>query len=210
MNKIFKNAFILMAITLVAGVCLGFVYEITKGPIAEQEKQAQENAYKAVFPVMDSMAPISEERTKEQLKSESDQLLAAAGLEGAHIEEAYIALDEGGQVLGLVLNITSTEGYGGDINFSMGIKSDGTVNGIEILSISETAGLGMKAADDEFKSQFAGKKAESFQITKNGAASDSEIDAISGATITSNAMAEGVNAGICYFNSLQEGGKFDE
>ena len=51
---------------------------------------------------------------------------------------------------------------------------------------------------------------ERFTVTKSGAASDSEIDAISGATITSNGMTDGVNAGICYFQSLTEGGILDE
>lgn len=55
------------------------------------------------------------------------------------------------------MNITSHEGYGGDINFSMGVSMDGTVTGVEMLSLSETAGLGMRAKDEEFKGQFAGK-----------------------------------------------------
>ena len=62
-----------------------------------------------------------------------------------------------------------TQGYGGDITFTLGIRNDGTVNGYEILSISETAGLGMKAKEDAFKQQFSGKKVDSFAYTKTGA-----------------------------------------
>lgn len=212
MNKIVKNALILMAITLVAGVCLGFVYEITKGPIAEQEQQAKEEAYKAVFPDMVSMEAVygleaAEDTAKVQ--SDSAAVLSENGMGDMKIEEAYLASDGNGGILGVVMNVT-TSGYGGEINFSMGIQKDGTVNGVEILSISETAGLGMRATEEEFRGQFAGKNVESFIVTKAGASAENEIDAISGATITSNGMVNGVNAGICYFKSLTEGGILDE
>lgn len=212
MNKIVKNALILMAITLVAGICLGFVYEITKGPIAEQEQQAKEEAYKAVFPDMTSMEAVyglGEKEDAAKIQAESAAVLAENDMGDIRIEEAYLAAGENGEVLGVLMNIT-TSGYGGDINFSMGIEKDGTVGGVEILTISETAGLGMRATEDAFKGQFAGKNVESFTVTKAGAAADHEIDAISGATITSNGMTKGVNAGICYFKSLTEGGILDE
>lgn len=212
MNKIVKNALILMAITLVAGVCLGFVYEITKGPIAAQEQQAKEEAYKSVFPDMVSMESVyglEEEEELAKIQTESAAVLEENGLGNIKVEEAYLAADGNGSILGAVMNIT-TSGYGGDINFSMGIQKDGTVGGVEILTISETAGLGMRATEEEFRSQFAGKNVESFAVTKAGASADNEIDAISGATITSNGMTNGVNAGICYFRSLMEGGTLDE
>lgn len=87
----------------------------------------------------------------------------------------------------------------------MGVQNDGTLNGISILSIEETAGLGMKADTDEFKDQFKDKKVEKFTYTKNGAAADDEIDAISGATITTNAMTNGINAGLCAFRYVEGG-----
>lgn len=212
MHKIIKNALILTAITLVAGVCLGFVYDITKGPIEAQQNQEKEEAYQAVFPGMASMEPVyglEAEEDAVKVSEEAAKALEAEGLGDRKVEEAYLAADEKGQILGVVMNVT-TSGYGGEINFSMGIQKDGTVNGIEILSIGETAGLGMRATEDEFQGQFAGKNVERFTVTKSGAASDSEIDAISGATITSNGMTDGVNAGICYFQSLTEGGILDE
>ena len=110
-------------------------------------------------------------------------------------------------LLGYVLNIVDPEGYGGDISFMMGVKLDGTLNGISILSISETAGLGMNADTDAFKGQFKDKQVETFTYTKTGSSADSEIDALSGATITTNAMVNGVNAGLSAFRYLagQEG-----
>ena len=80
-----------------------------------------------------------------------------------------------------------------------------TVTGISFTNISETAGLGMKAKEDSFKDQFKEKKVESFQYTKSGAEKDEEIDALSGATITTNAVTNGVNAGIAYFRYVSGG-----
>ena len=88
-----------------------------------------------------------------------------------------------------------------------GVAADGTMQGISFLSISETAGLGMRANTDDFKSQFAGKNVESIAYSKTGATADNEIDALSGATVTTNAVTNGVNAGLCAFRILTEGGQ---
>ena len=115
------------------------------------------------------------------------------------------AKDASGETLGYAINLTTSEGYGGDITFSMGVREDGTLNGISILTISETAGLGMNATKDEFKNQFQNKQAEAFEVTKTGATADNQINAISGATITSNAVTKGVNSGLCAFEYVKEG-----
>ena len=99
-----------------------------------------------------------------------------------------------------MLTVTTHEGYGGDISFTLGIQNDGTLNGISLLSISETPGLGMQAGD-VLVPQFAGKNAYPYAYTKTGAAQDNEIDAISGATITTSAVTNGVNAGVYYFQT---------
>ena len=114
------------------------------------------------------------------------------------------AQDASGAVLGYVITVTTKEGYGGDIRFTVGITKDGTVNGIAILEIAETAGLGMRA-EEVLAPQFADKSVEQFEYTKSGAVSDSQIDAISGATITTNAVTNGVNAGLYYFQSKLQG-----
>jgi hypothetical protein len=84
----------------------------------------------------------------------------------------------------------------------MGVQLDGTTNGISFLSLSETAGLGMEADTDSFKVQFEGKNVEQFRYTKSGATVDEEIDALSGATITTNAVTNAVNAGLTYVQSI--------
>ena len=124
------------------------------------------------------------------------------------ISSAVIALDASGAPLGYIFNVTTGKGYGGDIQLTVGIQADGTVNGYSVLSIGETAGLGMKAKDDaDWASQYAGKKVEAFQVVKDGSGSadDSKIDAISGATITSKAVTGAMNSCLAYFQSLEGG-----
>ena len=192
-----SNTISLMIITLVAGLLLGAVYEVTKEPIAKEQQRAKEEAYKAVFADAGSF---------EELSVDTGILGEINGEQGinANIDEVMKVLDKSGSFAGYVLTVTDHEGYGGDVQFAMGVKADGTVNGISFLSLSETAGLGMKANEDTFKVQFAGKNVEKFRYTKNGAASVDEIDALSGATITTNAVVNGVNAGLYYVQSLEE------
>ena len=191
-----KNTISLMLITLIAGLLLGAVYEITKEPIRKENQKAKEEAYKAVFADADAF---------EDVKIDEDKVAKALDEKGldATINEAMKVLDKSGQQIGYVLTVTDHEGYGGDIQFAMGVQSDGTLNGISFLSISETAGLGMKAKEDAFRKQFEGKKTDQIVYTKNGAKADNEIDALSGATITTNAVTNCVNAGLYFISTLQ-------
>ena len=201
-NKIIKDALALTLITLVAGVALGGVYEITKDPIAKQEAQAKAEAYEQVF--TDAAAFEAVEMDDALTKTIRDQL-DQEGYKAQSIEEVMRAEDQSGETLGYAFTIVTSEGYGGDIQFSMGVQNDGTLNGISILSIGETAGLGMNADTPAFKDQFVGKQVEKLQYTKNGATQDDEINAISGATVTTNAMTNGVNAGLCAFRVMEGG-----
>lgn len=201
-NKIIKDALALTLITLVAGVALGGVYEITKDPIARQEAQAKAEAYEQVFTDAAAFEEIEMDDTLIQtIRDQLDQ----EGYKAQSIEEVMRAEDQSGETLGYAFTVVTSEGYGGDIQFSMGVQNDGTLNGISILSIGETAGLGMNADAPAFKDQFVGKQVEKLQYTKNGATQDDEINAISGATVTTNAMTNGVNAGLCAFRVMEGG-----
>ena len=200
MKSMIKDALILFAITLVAGLLLGVVYNVTKEPIEQQNQKAKMEACQNVF------ADASDFEAMENFNSEeAAAVLADAGITGADIDEIMLAKDNSGSLAGYVITVTDHEGYGGDIQFSMGVAMDGTLNGISLLSISETAGLGMRA-EEVLVPQFADKQVEKFDYTKSGAASDSEIDAISGATITTKAVVTGVNAGLVYFDTALKGG----
>lgn len=197
MKEMMKNTGIMVAITVIAGLLLGLVYQVTKDPIAEQEAKAKQEACQEVFQDASSFATIGVEALPAGWNEE--------GYTQESVDEVMEAKDTSGELMGYVVTVTTKEGYGGDIQFSIGVRLDGTVNGISILSISETAGLGMQA-EAVLKPQFAGKNVEKFAYTKNGAAADNEIDAISGATITTNAVTNGVNAGLYYFQTVLGGG----
>lgn len=199
MGKIIKDTAVLLVITLVAGFLLGLVYDITLEPIAHQEELANAKACQEVFSDATDFTDVQTDLNT------LTQNLKENGLNYVTVDAVMEASDDSGQVLGYVLTVTDSEGYGGDIQLSMGVRMDGTLNGISILSISETAGLGMNANTDAFKGQFADKNVEQFTYTKNGASADNEIDAISGATITTNAVTNGVNGGLLTFQYLKGG-----
>lgn len=196
MKSMLKEAAILFVITLISGCLLGLVYQVTKEPIREAQEKAKQEAYREVFPDAAKFQECADASSGIQTSTIQSQYQTT-------IDEVMAALDGEGNRLGYVITVTNHEGYGGDIQFSMGIQNDGTLNGISILSISETAGLGMKA-DPVLTDQFSGRNAEQFTYTKTGATSDEQIDAISGATITTAAVTNGVNAGLSYFQAIQE------
>ena len=198
-----KAIITLTLITVVAGVLLGYVYDLTKAPIERQQEIAKQNAYMSVFSNADSFV----EDAAIDVQT-SGEVLSAAGFNTERIDEIMVATDSAGNKLGYVMSVTTAKGYGGDITISMGVTNDGVLNGVEILTISETAGLGMKATSDDFKNQFANKKVAQFTFTKTGAVQDYEIDALSGATITTTAFVDAVNAGLTYIKSI--GGAVNE
>lgn len=200
MNKIIKNTLILTIITLVAGTLLGLVYEVTKAPIAVAEENAKQKAYKTVLSDAANF-----ETYADFDESEAAKALKEAGYTADDITEVAVAKDADGEDMGYVVTVTSHEGYGGDIVVSVGILSDGTVKGIEMLTIAETAGLGMKATEPAFKDQFKDKQVEKFAYTKTGEKGDDKIDALSGATITTNAVTNAVDSALVYFQNVLGG-----
>ena len=196
MNKIVKNTLILTAITVVSGLLLGGVYGITKEPIAEAQENTKQEAYRSV------LSDASSFETMEDFDAaDAASILEENGYSSDEITEVAEGIDDSGETVGYVVNVMSHEAYDGDLEVSVGIAADGTVKGIEMLSISETAGLGMKADEAEFKDQFKDKNVEKFTYTKSGESGDDKIDAISGATITTNAVTNAVDSALVYFQN---------
>ena len=104
-----------------------------------------------------------------------------------------------GDTIGYVFK-TSAKGYGGDIDLMVGIDTSGKVTGVSILSISETAGLGMNAKNESFINQYIGKSG-TIGVSKNGT-SDTEIQALTGATITSKAVTSAVNTALSLYSQI--------
>ncbi|MCR5374244.1 MAG: RnfABCDGE type electron transport complex subunit G [Lachnospiraceae bacterium] len=199
MNRIINDTLRIFLITLIAGVLLGATYMITKEPIAEAEKKAKIEAYSMVF---EDAADFHDDWDASIIDASYGELFESQGIEGVTVNEVVTAVDKDGAVLGYCITATSSKGYGGDVTIVVGIRNDNTVNGISFLTLNETPGLGMKAKEERFYSQFANIKTEKFRLTKSGASSEDEIDAISGATRTSNAVTSSVNGALLYKNSV--------
>ncbi len=201
-NTIIKDTIILFLITLISGVALGVVHEVTLEPIAAAQAKAANETYRAVFPeAAEFTAP---EGTDEKLEAANADA-SGWGYGKVTVNDFFEAKDASGNVIGHVINATSSEGYGGDIRISIGVDNDNRLLGLGFLSISETAGLGMKAKEPEFKDQFTGKDA-SGEITriKTGTADDTQFNALSGATYTSSAVGNALNAALKFLHEYAE------
>ena len=192
-KKIVHDAMILTACTLVIGLILGMVYMITKPRIDAANLEAAQKAYKEVFETADSF-----EALVDFDKNEATDYIVSQGYTDS-LDDVQVAKDASGNTVGYVITVTAKDASQATITFSVGIQNDGTVNGYSITDIAETPGLGMKAQDADFIAQFRNKLVDAFTVVKNPPASDSEIESISGATITSKAIANGCNAALVYF-----------
>ncbi|MBO4461781.1 MAG: RnfABCDGE type electron transport complex subunit G [Lachnospiraceae bacterium] len=199
MNRIINDTLRIFLITLIAGVLLGATYMITKEPIAEAEKNAKIEAYAMVF---EDAADFHDDWDASEIDASYSELFESQGIEGVTVNEVITAVDKSGAILGYCITVTSSKGYGGDVTIVVGIRNNNTVNGISFLTLNETPGLGMKAKEESFYNQYSNVKTEKFRLTKTGANSDDEIDAISGATRTSNAVTSAVNGALLYKNSV--------
>lgn len=114
----------------------------------------------------------------------------------------FEAKDENGNTVGFAIT-TEDKSYGGAIEVMTGFSADGKITGVEILTIDDTPGLGMNAKKEEFRNNYIGKNG-ALSVSKNAAA-DNEIQAITGATITSNAVTRCVNSATDIYNNVTGG-----
>lgn len=115
-----------------------------------------------------------------------------------------VGLDAEKNVVGYIFT-TSTKGYGGEVKVMTGVSADGKVTGVEALSLSETAGLGMNAQKESFRNQYIGKSGE-IGVAKNSP-KENEIQALTGATITSSAFTDAVNIALELYSVVTGGAK---
>ena len=191
-KEIIKVGAILFVITALAAALLGFVNAKTAPLIAENNIKKEQTALKAVMP---DAAEFKELEITPELKNAEDGR--------GEITKAYTALDQSGRVTGACV-ITETSGYDIGIQTVTGVNEDKTVAGVEIISLNETPGLGAKATDASFREQYTGKSA-GIGVSKSGA-TDTDIQAISGATLTSKGVTNGVNIALDAAEIILEGG----
>lgn len=161
----------LFVICLVATALLGLTNDITA-------------------PIIEELAIETEMKSRQVVFADAVSFGEAKEVDGASV---VTALDENGEIIGHVV-VNVAKGYGGDISVMTGVDSDGKVTGVNILSHSETAGLGAKAAEQSFRDRFIGL-VNGITVSKDKAGENS-IDALTGATITSRAVVNAVNAAI--------------
>ena len=193
-----KDALILFVITLVSGICLGFVYDITKGPIEQATIAANNKTYQQV---LSSASAFTDMEGSETAVAELNASGSLASFGGVAVESVLEGTDASGAVVGYVINSLSNDSYGGAVKVSVGLDADGVIAGVGIREINDTPGLGLKAKEPDFLNQYTGKQVDSLVVTKTGAAADNEIDSISGATITSDAVTNAVNAALYYLHN---------
>ena len=185
-------------ITAVMGAALGVVYDITKTPIEEATIKAKEEAYAEIFPEMGYVEEAGDENTYKAMTKD----LADLGYEGITINEVLAVVNKENMPNGLIIILTTSNGYGGDIQMIIGIDMACNIKGISFLSISETVGLGMEVKNEDFLGQFYDKGVTQFSYTKTGATGNNQIDAVSGATISTSAVVDGVNAALHVFVNI--------
>ena len=172
MKYILRLTLTLLLITAVVAGLLAFVNELTAGRIDELTRQKAEQAMREVLPAQDYTP------------------LDAALPQG--VTEAYRAGDAG-----YVVRV-APNGFGGAIDLMVGVRADGTVNGVAVIAHSETASLGANCTREEFRAQYAGG-AGPFAVRQDGGT----IEALTGATVTSRAVTDGVNAALDFVREVQ-------
>ncbi len=182
----FNMTLTLVVVTLIASTALGFVYELTKEPIAAAKLAKQKRAIDAVVGEYDN-DPLMDQY-KIRVVSLKDSL------------EVYPA-KLGGENQGVAIKTFSPKGYGGNVWLMVGFLPDGAIKNISVLEHKETPGLGTKMSEPKFIEQFTGKNPDQFilKVKKDGG----DVDALTGATISSRAFSSAVQTA---FDAIKEGG----
>lgn len=200
-----KPALALCVITLIAGVCLSGVYKLTKDAIAEQQMAANLASYQAVCPGAESFS--YDDGLTAAIEALGGEVYGGNDFGKVYINEAVVGTDSAGNPAGYVISVTSGDGMEGNITLSVGLQADGTVSGIAFTELNETPGLGSLCGEEPFMSQFAGVNTDRFVLNKaGGATADNEIDSVSGASISSGAVVNAVNAALDFRAAHMEGG----
>ena len=188
-----KPVIILLVITLIAGLALSGVYVMTKDTIEENKAAANKAALMQVLP--EAVDFTTDAELQARLAAQGDSYNPSFG--GAKIQGAAVGVDASGNVVGYAVTVFNSDSYDGGLTLVVGIRADGTVNSISFTELHDTAGMGMKCGDPEFKDQFNNVKVEKFTLNKaGGSTEDDVIDSVSGASMTSGAVVNAVNAAL--------------
>lgn len=185
MKEIAKLVFVLTLISAVAGLMLAFTNKVTEAPIAQARNAEKVQALAEVLPPFDN-----------------DPSACAVVVETNGLQWTFHVGRKDGVYAGAAFESVSKKGYGGPIRLIVGVGADGAVRKIKVLEQQETPGLGTKVAASPFRDQFEGRSIEKtrWAVKKDGG----DLDAITGATISSRAVADAVRTGLAvYTGNLQ-------
>ena len=202
-SSMMKDAIILCAITLILGAVLAGVYMLTKDPIDNAQKKTNNEACAVVVAQGDSVKD-----------NDAEAVSGAAAYLGKHLLSEYVEITEVHPTAngGKVYLANALKGYGGKISFALGVDAQSAITGIQITSESETAGLGANCENDEFKARFKGIKAPestSEEMYNKNETTDTQVQALSGATVTSRAITRAVKGILFYDASGKEAGQYE-
>lgn len=191
LESTFKNmVLVLTSITLAAAVALGSVYNLTKEPIETSKKAKQENAIKEVLP-----AGAQIRRT--------DTVTINGMPEFFYVHKAYV----GDEFVGAAVQTYSKNGFSGEIKIMVGFDQEGNIIDYSVLEQKETPGLGTKMVN-WFKTEKGNQDirglngaTNNLNVTKNGG----EVDAITAATVSSNAFLEAVRYAYSAYSQNYDG-----
>ncbi len=177
----------LFVITLIASLSLGFVNKWTQEPIAKAQLEKQLKAIESVLKGYDNN-PVLEKYE--------------VAVPGGYDSLEFYPGKKAGVLIGMAVKTKSSRGYNGDIWLMVGFTVQGKILNISVIDHKETPGLGSKISSSSFIKQFLGKSPETMKmrVKKDGG----DIDAISGATITTRAYAEAVQLAYDTFKSVQQ------
>jgi len=199
-GKLVKPVVVLSIIALLAGLALSGVFSMTKDTIDAQKLAAKAESYRAVCPDADHFEAYTSE--VEAL----DGQVYGSSFGRVYINEAVRGLDADGNLTGYVVSVTTADGNDADISLSVGVSPEGVVRGIAFTALNETPGMGMRCGEPDFMAQFEDKDVSQFTLLKDGGASQpGEVDSISGATVTSRAVVNAVNAGLDFCQNVLRG-----
>jgi len=179
MKNLWRMSLLLMAVCAIAAGCLSYVYSLTKPRIEKQAELEKIQALKEVMP--------------DATRFDTDT-----------VPDRWIAY-KGDRKIGFVIEV-SASGYGGPIRIIFGVDENKKITKIKILQQNETPGLGARIKEDKFLAQFCGKGKGEARLKKDDAL-NGKIDALSGATISSRAVADAVEKGLL---ELEQGANTDE
>ena len=176
---------VLACICLVSAAILGLVNKVTVGPIQANTEKTVQESLRTVMPIDGDYEDVTDQYS-------GDPVTVDVTGVSVPVKAVYKAAEEG-----YVVETMSPNGFGGALDMMAGVDNDGNITGIAIISHAETSGLGSKSTDPEWQAQFKGVNG-TIGVTKDGY----QINAITGSTITSRAVCDGVNAAIAVVETL--------